>query len=304
VFVDVVLANASPAAIVASFGAWAVGVGSRWVWDKTELTRALLRHRRWSRACAAMARESTGRPWVVSEPARHSAPCAGTTATGVPVETARVQAAHRVEGRPESASLAWSATGLLPPPLPETAGSAASQRALSAHLEEAAHGVRLQMRAADHIIEFLAHIRADKLGKHPVSGRWEAADNDRVWCKQYLVWARARSLMPLPEGVFLGLLSKAPGVLKSRDRMKDYNGRVMRNAHGTPLRQTRYTVIALAPSDSRSGSRPEAASGAQKRRAGGKSLEPIGMSGVMSDGDRARKLAELESEPQRVRRAA
>ena len=148
---------------------------------------------------------------------------------------------------------------------------------------------RLIMRPLDHLTEYLGHIRAEKLGINPFTGRWELKASDRWWVNDYRRWAHARGIVVIPGSMFLGLMSKAAlagggGVKKSRDRIKDGDGRVLRNAAGTPLRETNYTVFALA----------------QAQKAAPKPARAP----VMTASERARRLAELERDEVPRRKAA
>ena len=148
---------------------------------------------------------------------------------------------------------------------------------------------RLMMRPLDHLTEYLGHIRAEKLGINPFTGRWELKASDRWWVNDYRRWAHARGIVVIPGSMFLGLMSKAAlagggGVKKSRDRIKDGDGRVLRNAAGTPLRETNYTVFALA----------------QAQKAAPKPARAP----VMTASERARRLAELERDEVPRRKAA
>lgn len=103
----------------------------------------------------------------------------------------------------------------------------------------------LQMRAIDHVTEFVEFQRDRTLGKNPRTGRWECRRSTADVLEAYRLWARARSLVVIPEWQFLNLLCEQPSVEKSRDRLKDRNGRVLRNEHGTPLRTHYYTICEL-----------------------------------------------------------
>lgn len=110
-----------------------------------------------------------------------------------------------------------------------------------------APGPHLIMRPLDHVSEYLAHERANSLGKNPVSGRWECRRSSADVLANYRRWAHARSLMTVPEWQFLNLLAQQPGVEKKRDRLKDANGRVPRTEGGSPERTNYYTIVELPP---------------------------------------------------------
>lgn len=111
----------------------------------------------------------------------------------------------------------------------------------------APQAARVFMRPADHAIEFIAAMRACRLGKNPVTGRHELRSTARGVVDLYLAWAQQSAVAVIPESMFLGFLSDQPGVIKSRDRLKcPHSGRVLKNAHGTPLRGTYYTIVAAA----------------------------------------------------------
>lgn len=104
----------------------------------------------------------------------------------------------------------------------------------------------LEMRAIDHVREFLAEVRANQLGKSPRSGRWECRRDSAQWLKVYHAWAESRALKTIPEWQFLGLLAEQAGVEKSRDRLKDAAGRVIKTPTGSPVRSYFYTVFEVA----------------------------------------------------------
>lgn len=105
----------------------------------------------------------------------------------------------------------------------------------------------LQMRAIDHVTEWLSWQRDAHLGRNPKTGRWECRRSHDDVLASYHQWARARSLFKIPAGCFLNLLAEQSGVEKSRDRLKDSHGRVLRNEHGTPRRSYYYTICELPP---------------------------------------------------------
>lgn len=101
----------------------------------------------------------------------------------------------------------------------------------------------LEMRPIDHLREFLACVRDTALGKHPKTGRWECRRDSAQWLKVYHAWAESRAIKTIPEWQFLGLLAEQAGVEKSRDRLKDAQGRVIKKASGSPERSYFYTVF-------------------------------------------------------------
>lgn len=104
----------------------------------------------------------------------------------------------------------------------------------------------LEMRAIDHVREFLSEVRANQMGKSPKTGRWECRRDSAQWLKVYHAWAESRALKTIPEWQFLGLLSEQAGVEKTRDRLKDAQGRVIKTATGSPVRSYFYTVFEVA----------------------------------------------------------
>lgn len=231
--------TSAPVILTAS-AAWALGVAG---------TCACQHLARW--------REST-------QPVRRARVLAAAATFGVRVETAEALARALGDDWAESLTDDWSACGpnyaggqrrpavKAPPPRE----SAAVPHALpapplpprpdvSAAPEAEPH---LFMRAVDHVTEFVAYQRETQLGKNPITGRWEARRSDQGWLAQYQTWARQRSICRIPDSIFLGLLADAAGVEKKRDRIKcPHTGRVLKNAHGTPLRATHYTIFELPP---------------------------------------------------------
>lgn len=65
------------------------------------------------------------------------------------------------------------------------------------------------------------------------------------WASFYREWATAHRMALMPDREFLTLLGKVENAKKSRDRVKDRMGRVIRNDHGTPLRVTYYALARL-----------------------------------------------------------
>lgn len=168
---------------------------------------------------------------------------------GVPAPLGGVPAAHRGAVALESVDAAGGLD-------PDWGAIAPQNRRLGGALAESAPpwpaagpawpaaGVVI-MRPLDHVGDFLAHVRASgALRCHPLSGRAETKRSDKAWLAAYQAWAAGRGIAVIPPSMFLGLFAKASGVAKSRDRLKDpATCRVLRNARGTPLRATHYTVV-------------------------------------------------------------
>lgn len=126
-------------------------------------------------------------------------------------------------------------------------------------------GPHLDMRAIDHVSEYLAHERMASLGRNALTGRWECKRSSGSVIASYHAWAKARSLRVIPEWQFLNLLADQEGVDKSRDRLKDASGRVLKNERGTPLRTNYYTIFELPQAVPHSRSRPPEADVRRRR---------------------------------------
>lgn len=104
------------------------------------------------------------------------------------------------------------------------------------------------VRPSDQVDDFVAFVREMMLGKHPDTGRWECKLSDQRWVEAYRRWAHERAIVVVPVGIFLKYLRQQSGVLKTRDRLKcPETGAVLKNAAGTPLRCTYYTVTEAPP---------------------------------------------------------
>jgi hypothetical protein len=107
---------------------------------------------------------------------------------------------------------------------------------------------RMTVNAPEQIRDFLAWMTAEGYARpleplRPDQGRYTAA----VWWTTYLGWCEEHGILPLAEPLFLGALGRHPRIQKSRDRVKDQStGRVVKNAAGTPLRESHYTLHELA----------------------------------------------------------
>lgn len=117
---------------------------------------------------------------------------------------------------------------------------------------ESASGCIVFLRPDEQLSEFLAHIRDAMLGKNPDSGRYELSLTDVQWVAAYRRWAKDHAYAVIPEGIMLKLLGyrvrDKAGIEKYRPRLKNpATGAVLRNARGTPLRETRYTIIPYTP---------------------------------------------------------
>lgn len=167
---------------------------------------------------------------------------AGPAPPGVPVEVPTgVPDANPVSGRCQSAA----AGGMPPPPAVEKSGRRPGQ-------SESPASTLIFVRPGEQVDEFLAHVRDCMLGKCPESGRYELSLTDVQWVAAYRTWARANAIAVLPQEIFLKYLGHhvrdKAGVEKRRQRIKDpATGAVLRNARGTPLRETRYAVVEYTP---------------------------------------------------------
>lgn len=264
--------------IIAACSGLALGVAGMRVVDATADRRMMARHKR--SANRMLRANQSDDPWTIPAIARP----APVTASGfqLPPGVRAVPSRVPVSGATASASPAVASTVVASaknapssqqfqasPPLPSTlaglprATETAVERVprreagqLPAYIALAAtqspgpaadYRPHLQMRAIDHVIEWLSWQREAHLGRNPDTGRWECRRSHDDVVASYRQWARARSLFAIPEGCFLNLLAKQPGIEKSRDRLKDSNGRVLRNARGTPLRAYYYTICELPP---------------------------------------------------------
>ena len=288
--------------ILTASASWAFGVFGSMAWHGTADWRMLRRHRR--RMYTTAARVAAAEPrWSLRPPMKTI-----SADQAVPVRV-------RENRKPESAP-----TESMPPPIPRLAAQQSAALAVAPALTAAPlcesmppappdvvpAGVfdqlpppqrravpHLLMSPANHLIEFLEWQRDCALGRNPKTGRWECRRSSADMLLVYHRWAKARALAVIAESEFLRRLTDAPGIEKSRDRIKDADGRVLRNANGTPLRSVFYTIVELPPEAVRSaapGRRPAGVSGAAKHK--------------MDEATRRELLAQLEREPERVRRAA
>lgn len=122
-------------------------------------------------------------------------------------------------------------------PVASPAEQAATARGL-------AQRARMTVNAPEQIRDFIGYMIAEGYARplvplRPDQGRY----TDAVWWQTYLAWTADAGVVPLSENIFLGALGKHPHIVRSRDRVKDMaTGRVVKNAHGTPLRSTHYTL--------------------------------------------------------------
>lgn len=99
---------------------------------------------------------------------------------------------------------------------------------------------RIQMGNREQVIEFLRWMIGEGYcGRYP----------SEEWIRFYRDWACSRSIATMSDPQFLTLLGTIdPALVKrSRDRIKDRNGRVLRTSAGTPLRVTQYTLSEPRP---------------------------------------------------------
>lgn len=233
------------------------------------LDRAFLRlrdesrpHRRRARALAACPLappgRATGDDWVAESPPHRPA----LLASGVRAAPAMVRDHGPAESRspapglggsqpvqsPVASAFSVGPAAVAAPPLPRVPGFDAlpcgPSIARSARPPEAGH---LEMRPLDHVTEFLAYVRDRDLGQHPKTRRWECRRDSASWIAAYHAWARPRAIKVIPEWQFLALMAEQAGVEKSRDRLKDSCGRVIKTGAGSPVRAYFYTVADVAP---------------------------------------------------------
>lgn len=313
--------------ILAASASWALGVGGSAAWNKSADWRMLNRHRRRARAMLArgpdlgrdLGRDLGHEPWhesrwslglpnsrpstVLAGPAgvRPSQGGESRRAESVPpplpvgyalkYQPPAVAAPHFVAAKAESVAGIANRLPDCPPGSPPDSPHVYPLRNTLPGLPQRRPVPHLLMSPANHLIEFLAWQRDCALGRNPKTGRWECRRSSADMLLVYQRWAEARSLAVIPDSEFLRRLSDAPGVEKSRDRLKDSKGRVLRNDRGTPLRTCFYSIVERSADSART---------APKRAASSR----IAAKPQMDAATRDQLLAALEREPERVRRAA
>lgn len=264
---------ASATAITATFGVWALGVASVRLWDRTELTRALIGHKMRARRCAQRAKQAESTPherrWTVDEPTRSTD--GQFHADRVPSRTEIIPLPSVAGSGPESVSRGRRPASVTPPPIPDAPQDLQVFQAESTPLR--APRTVLLMGATEQVSEFVAYCRAERLGKNCDSGRWERCGSHEQWFSDYAAWAQARSILRLPESVFLKTFSKTAGVEKSRGARQrcPQTGEIVRTAKGSPVRPIFYTLTEVPLSDAKPVSRRNSAavrSGRAKVQAG------------------------------------